>query len=90
MWELADLLLGKAALLPVLDPWPRLDIRNAELALAVAGQILARLTSVLAGKVDFEDTEDAQSLVAEAVDSVGDLFGGSAGEVVDLALVRGT
>ena len=87
MRELLHLILREASLLPTLDPRPGLDVRNAVLALAVAGQVLARLAGVFAGEMDLEHAVDAQGFFLEALDGVGDFLGGRAGEVVDLACV---
>lgn len=71
-----------------LDPRPSLHVSNAVLALAIAGKVVALLAGVLAGQLDFEHAVDAQGLVAEALDGVGDLLGCGAGEVVCLAWLR--
>lgn len=52
MREILHLLLREACPLPALDPRPRLDVGDAVLALAVAGQVLARLTRVFSGQLD--------------------------------------
>jgi hypothetical protein len=83
--ELVDLLLREARALPALDPRPGLDVGNAVLALAVPGQVLARLAGVFAGEMDLEYAVDAQGFFFEALDGVGDFLGGGAGEVVYLA-----
>lgn len=85
MRERLHILLGEARALPALDPGPGLHVGNAVLALAVAGEVLARGARVLARELDLEHAVDAQSLVAEAVDGVGDLLGRGAAEVVYLA-----
>jgi hypothetical protein len=86
MREVLHLLLREARLLPALDPRPSLDVSNAVLALALAGEVLARLaTGVLAGQLNFEHAVDAQGFFLEALDGVGDFLWGGAGEVVYLA-----
>ena len=85
MREVLHLLLCEARLLPALDPRPGLDVGDAVLALAVAGEVLARLAGVLAGQLDLEHAVDAQGLFLEALNGVVDFLGGGAGEVVDLA-----
>ena len=87
MRELAPLLVREPTKLPDLDPRPRTNIRHAVLALALASEIIARLARVLAAETDLEHPEDAECLVAEAVDGVFEFLGSGAGEVVDLALV---
>lgn len=87
MREVLHLLLREARLLPALDPRPGLDVGDAVLALAVAGQVLARLARVFAGQLDLEHAVDAQGFFLEALDGVRDFLGGGAGEVVDLACV---
>jgi len=89
MREVLHLLLGEARPLPALDPRPGLDVGHAVLALAVAGQVLARLARVLAGQLDLEHAVDAQGFFLEALDGVGDFLGGGAGEVVYLAWREG-
>ena len=64
--------------LPPFHPRPRPDVRNAVLALAIAGEIVAWLAGVFSREVDLEDAVDAQGLVAEALDGVwkrGELVG---------------
>lgn len=85
MREGLHLLFSETRSLPALDPRPGLDVSNAVLALAVAGQVVARLAGVLARELDFEHAVDAQGFVLEALDGVGDFLGGGAGEVVGLA-----
>lgn len=85
MRERLHVVLTEPSPLPSLYPRPGLHVRNTVLALAVAGEVLAFLARVLAGELDFEDTVDAQGLVAETLDGVGDLLRRGAGEVVDLA-----
>ena len=88
MRKLIHILLRKRRIaVPALHPRPRLDIRDTVLALALAGEVVARLAGVFAAEVDLEHAEDAQGLVFEAVDGVFDLLGRGAREVVDLALV---
>lgn len=85
MWEILHLFLGKARSLPVLHPWPGLDVCNTVFALFVARQILFWLACVLSTELNFEDAEHAQCLVAEAVDRVWDLLWCGTSEVIDLA-----
>jgi len=70
MRELLHLLLEEPAPLPSLDPRPRANVRDGILALALAGQVLARLTGVLAREADLEHAVDAQGLVVEPIDGV--------------------
>jgi len=88
MREVLHLLLREACLLPALDPRPGLDVGDAVLALAVAGQVLARLAGVLAGQLDLEHAVDAQGFFLEAFNGVGNFLRSRAGEVVDLAWTR--
>ena len=74
MRERLHLLLREPTPLPVLHPWPSLDICDTVLAFAVASEVVARLASVLAGELDLEDTKYTQSLIAEALNSVWDLL----------------
>ena len=85
MRELLHLLLGHAAELPALDPRPGPNVRDAVLALAGAGEVLARLARVVPAQVQLEHAVDADGLVAEAVDGVGDLVLCELAEVVELA-----
>jgi len=85
MREILHLLLAEASLLPALNPRPRLDVGDAVLALAVAGQVLAGFAGEFAREVDFQHAVDAQGFVLEARDGVGDFFRGGAREVVYLA-----
>jgi hypothetical protein len=85
MWERLHVLFGEPSLLPALDPRPSLDIGNAVLAFAFAGEVVALFAGVFARELDFEHAVDAQGFVAEALDGVGDFLGGGAGEVVCLA-----
>ena len=89
MWERLHLLGGKAAALPVLDPRPGFDVRDAVFAFAGAGEVLAgaAVGAVFVREVELEDVVDAQGFVAEAVDGVFDFLRGGAREVVYLALV---
>lgn len=70
MREVLHLILCEATLLPVLDPWPRLDVGNRVAALVVACEIVARLAGVLARQADLEDAKDAERLVLEALNGV--------------------
>ena len=85
MRKVLHLLLGETGALPALDPRPGLNVGDAVLTLAVAGQVIARLACILAGQLDLEHAVDAQGFVLEAFNGIGDFFGGGAGEVVDLA-----
>lgn len=90
--ERLHVFLAEPAALPALDPRPRLDVRHAVLALALAGEVVAGFfaVGVDARQADLEHAVDAQGLVLVAVDGVRDFFGRRAREVVDLALVGGT
>ena len=88
MGEGLHILLREARELPTLHPRPRADVCDAVLPLSVAGEILTWLPCVLATQLNLQDAIDAQGLVSESLDGVGDLFLGKFGEVVDLALIR--
>lgn len=90
MRERLHVFLREPSPLPALDPWPSLHVGNTVLALAIAGEVLALDTGVLARKLNLENAVDAEGLVAEALDGVGDLLGSGAGEVVYLAYIRGS
>ena len=70
MWERLHVFLGEAAELPYLDPRPGADIGDRVFALAVAGQVIARLAGVLATQLDFQHAVDAEGFVAETFDGV--------------------
>lgn len=70
MWEGLHVFLAEATECPSLDPRPGSDIRDRVFAFAVAGQVLARLTGVLAAQLDLEDAVDAEGLIAESFDGV--------------------
>ena len=63
-------LLAEAGKLPALDPGPGTDVGDGVLALAVAGEEVARLARVLAAELDLEHAVDAEGFVAETVDGV--------------------
>ena len=86
--KLSHLLFREAAESPALDPGPGADVSDGVLALAVAGQIVARLAGVLAAEPDLQHAVHAQRLVHEARDRVRDLLLRELVEVVCLALVR--
>ena len=88
MRKLGHLLFGEAGESPALDPGPGSDVGNGVLALAVAGQVLARLAGVLAAQADLQHAVDAQRLVHEPRDRVRDLLLRELVEVVRLPLVR--
>ena len=48
MWELVHLLLLEAASLPVLDPWPGLQVSYADAALTLPREVLSWLPCILA------------------------------------------
>ena len=87
--EWGHLLIGEAGAFPNLDPTPRLDVGDAVLALALAGEIVARLAilGVFAAQLNLQHAKDTQSLVSEPGDRVFDLLWRGAGEMVDLAVV---
>lgn len=66
---------------------PSLHISDAIFPLSITCQILPWLSGVFATQVDLQHAKDAQSLVAETRNCVGDLFWRRTSEVVDLALV---
>lgn len=70
MREGLHVVLCEARELVALDPGPGADVGDGVLALAVAGQVVARLAGVLAAQLDLEDAVDAEGFVAEAVDCV--------------------
>ena len=88
MWEGFHILLRETRELPTLDPRPRPDVGDAILPLSIAGEILTRLPCILAAQLNLQHAIDAQGLVPESLDGVGDLLLGELGEVVDLALIR--
>ena len=90
MRQLLHLLLWHARELPAFHPWPRRYISDTILPLPVTREVIPRLSRVFAGKVDLEDAVDAEGLVAEAVDGVGEFFFGEFAEVVELALAVAT
>lgn len=77
MREGLHVVLCEARELVALDPGPGADVGDGVLALAVAGQVVARLAGVLAAQLDLEDAVDAEGFVAEAVDCVCVCFGES-------------
>ena len=72
MGEGLHVFLAEPAELPALDPRPGADIGDGVFALAVPGQVLARLASVLAAQLDFEHAVDAESFVAETFNGICD------------------
>ena len=58
VWEGLHFQLSDAASFPIAYPRPSLDISNRVLALAPTSRIVPRLAGILAGKTDFEDSED--------------------------------
>lgn len=68
--ERLHLVLGEAAEAPSFHPRPGADVRDRVLALAVAGEVLARRAGELARQVDFEDAVDPQGFVFKALDRV--------------------
>ena len=70
MWEGLHVFLGEAGELPSLDPRPGADISDRVLALAVAGQVIARLAGILATQLDFQHAVDAEGFVAETFDGI--------------------
>ena len=70
MRERLHLVLSEARPLPAFDPRPRLDVRHRVLALAGAGEVVARFSGVLAGQPDLEDAVDTEGFVLVAVDGV--------------------
>ena len=63
-------LLAEAGKLPPLDPRPGANVGDGVLALAVAGEEVARLARVLAAELDLEHAVDTESFVAETLDGV--------------------
>lgn len=70
MGERLHVFLAEAGELPSLDPRPGADISDRVFALAVAGEVIARLAGVLATQLDFQHAVDAEGFVAETFDGV--------------------
>ena len=70
MREGLHLLGAEAAPLPAFHPRPRLDVCHRVLALARAGQVVARFAGEFARQADFQHAVDAQGFVLVAVDGV--------------------
>lgn len=68
--ESLHLLLCKTTLLPILHPWPCLDICHAVFSFTISGQIVSWFAGVFARQTDLENTENAQGLVSEAIDGI--------------------
>ena len=70
MRERLHVFLAEAGELISLDPRPGADVCDRVFALAVAGQIIARLAGVLAAQLDFQHAVDAEGFVPETFDGV--------------------
>jgi hypothetical protein len=68
MWKLLHVVLCEAAELPVLDPRPRPNVGDGELAMALASKKVLWYARVLARKLNLEDAKDSERLLAKAID----------------------